>query len=85
MNTTRPKSSIYKRENKHRSVARKIVIMEERKLAMKALSKGQKLPVKPVTETKKAAPAKATATKAPAKKAAEKKPAVKKPRATKKD
>ena len=80
MNTTRPKSLLRKRENKHRSVARKIAIIEERRLAMKALLKGKK--VEAVKEISKPEPAKKTAVakKTPVKKTS----TVKKPRATKK-
>jgi len=45
MNTTRPKSLLRRRNNKHRSVARKIVIQEQRRLA----AKGKVAPAKVTT------------------------------------
>jgi len=70
-NTTRPKSKLRKRNNKHRSVARKAEIIAQRRAAVK----GGKVaaPVVAKVTAKVAAPAK----KAPAKKAAPKKAAAK--------
>lgn len=77
MNTTRPKSLLRRRNNKHRSVARKIVIMEQRRLA----AMGKTAPVKAAIKVE--APAAEKPVKAPAKKVATK-TAVKKPAAPRK-
>jgi len=54
MNTTRPKSNVHKREQKHKSVAKKRAIMEQRRLALL----GKAAPVAPKKEAPvKAAPA----------------------------
>lgn len=53
MNTTRPKSLLRRRNNKHRSVARKQAIMDQRKLGVTAKTTTVKIeapaPVKKVT------------------------------------
>jgi len=72
MNTTRPKSLLRRRNNKHRSVARKQAIIDQRRLGVTAKTTTVKIDT--------AAPA---AVKAPAKKVAAK-TAVKKPSAPRK-
>ena len=85
MNITRPKSNVHKRERKHKSVARKMAIMEQRRLALL----GKTAPVKTVAP-KKETPVAEKPAKTPVKKAAAKKPVasapaarVRKPRAKK--
>ena len=79
MNTTRPKSLLRRRNNKHRSVARKIVIQEQRRLA----AKGKVAPAK-VTTVKIETPVAEKPVKKVATKTAVKKPAApRKPRAKK--